>query len=352
LGYTLSGQVTRAGQAVPEVMVTAVRRTGGGDLPGIGRTDASGHYQIEGLKEGAYVIAANAGGGSRTQELDISSDATLDLMIPVARLAGTVVDATTKQPIPDAQVTAESQRPQTPGTTIVVAPGPGGGGAGAITDSTGRFALENLEAKDYTLSARKPGFETERRPVAAAENGSDDLVIPLKRGEGIGLLVQDGILRVPLRGVSARAMDAQGASAFMGSVPLDSEGRGEIPALKPGRYTIVIDASGYAPVTLENLQAPVPQVAILMTPGGTVEIRAGQTTLAAGAASFSVLTASGKPYAYSINAPFGRLDLTPQTPVRRLENFSPGSYTLSVKGAGSGKPFTVAEGRVTVVELP
>ena len=31
---------------------------------------------------------------------------------------------------------------------------------------------------------------------------------------------------------------------FTGSIPLDSEGRGDIPSLKPGRYSLIADASG------------------------------------------------------------------------------------------------------------
>ena len=112
----------------------------------------------------------------------------------------------------------------------------------SASDSTGRFALEDLEPRGYTMTVRKSGFELDQRGVQVSETGSEDLVIELRRGEGIGVQVRDGLFGVPVRGVMARALDAQGVSLFNGSVSLDSEGRGEIPSLRPGRYTLTLDA--------------------------------------------------------------------------------------------------------------
>jgi hypothetical protein len=300
------------------------------------RTDASGAYRMEGLKEGDYNIVSS---GARAQQLHISGDATLDIVVPVARLAGIVVDAASKQPLADAMVEADSGEAQPGGPRML---------SGSATDSNGRFAIEDLEPRAYTLTARRAGFQYEKRQFTAAEAGSDELVIELQRGEGIGLVARDGIFGVPLRGLSARVTDASGTAVFMGNVALDSEGRGEIPSVKPGQYTAMLDASGYAPISVP-VSVPSSPVAVAMTPGGNVEIHAGPASLAKGAVTLQFADSAGRPYAYTIFGPPGRLVLA--TPVRLIENFAPGQYVLSYP---SGKPqsFTVAEGQLTVIELP
>src|SRR4029077_8851964 len=94
---------------------------------------------------------------------------------------------------------------------------------GSSTDSNGRFGIEDLEASAYTLSSSRPGFQIDKRQVTASDQGSDDLVVELPRGEGIGIAARDGILGIPLRGLSARVADASGALVTMSNVALDSE---------------------------------------------------------------------------------------------------------------------------------
>jgi protocatechuate 3,4-dioxygenase beta subunit len=351
VGFTLSGRVTRGSEPVPDAMVNAVQR--GLGRTSAARTDAAGFYQLEGLPEGVYNVNVQ-GGGARAQEVTVSGDATLDLVIPVARIAGIVVDATTKQPLADAVVQAEA--PGASGTSVSVVIGPGGGGMmmgrGATTDSTGRFVLEDLEPQTYSLTVRKAGFEFEKRDVIAAEQGADSLVLELRRGEGIGIVVQDGVFGVPLRSVTARVFDAQGSSVFGGPIALDSEGRGEIPSLKAGTYNVLIGSGGYAPAMLERVIAPMPQLPVALTPGGTVEIRAGGATLpSGGTVGVTFLDAQNKPYPLTVFSTSGKLTL--RSPQQRVENFRPGSYTLAVDGAsGTRRTFAVTEGGVTVVELP
>jgi hypothetical protein len=333
VGFSLSGTVTRGGQPVPDAFVAANLR-GGGGMSASSRTDASGGYHLEGLKEGDYNVMTS--GGGRPQELHISGDATLDIVVPVARLAGVVVEAASKQPLAEAIVDAADESPaQTGGPRVM---------RGSATDSNGRFAIEDLEPKAYTLTARRAGFQYEKRQFTAAEAGSDELVIELQRGEGIGVQARDGIFGVPLRGLQARVLDASHTPVFTGNVELDSEGRGEIPSIKPGQYTAMLDASGYAPITVQ-VSVPAPLVSVAMTPGGNIEVHAGPAALAARSAQ--LLDGNSMPYAFAIFAQPGRIDLN--APVRRVENVAPGRYTLSYAGA-KPQSFTVAEGQTTVIE--
>jgi large repetitive protein len=332
-GFSLSGTVTRNGQAVEGANVSA--SLGGGGPFTSARTNASGAYRLEGLTAGTYNVSVSQGGAPRLQSITIEGDATLDLVIPFARLAGVVLDGATHQPLADVVVQA---------TTSAAARGP----RTASTDSNGRFSLEDLEASAYTLVARKAGYQLVSREVTATEGGGEELLLELARGAGIALEVRDASFGVPLRAVQARATDGAGATVFAGGVTLDSDGRGEIPSLPPGAYRVAVYASGYAPAILA-VTAPAPAVLLPLTVGGGIEIHAGAATLAGGSARAQILTTGGQPYSFAFFSPEGRLTLT--APIRRLENLAPGAYVLQVEGA-EPRPFEVRADTLTTVALP
>jgi hypothetical protein len=144
-------------------------------------------------------------------------------------------------------------------------------------------------------------------------------------------------------------LDAAGLAVFSGDVPLDSEGRGEVPSLKPGVYQLRADAGGYAPAMFPGVPAPASGLVISLTPGGTLEIQAGPETLARPDAAVRLLLPGGQPYLFSVFTQDGLIRL-PQ-PVRRLENVTPGSYTLEVVG-GPSRPVEIREGALSNVALP
>jgi len=83
-------------------------------------------------------------------------------------------------------------------------------------------------------------YQTETRDVTAAEEAQ--VRVELRRGEGIGIVARDGIFGTPLRGLIARVVDGAGTAVFNGGLSLDSEGRGEIPSLRPGQYELRVGA--------------------------------------------------------------------------------------------------------------
>lgn len=346
-GFTLSGRVARAGQPLPNAVVTA-NLQGGGGRQAASRTDESGAYRLEGLQVGTYNVNANsdvfAGGSTTRKTVTLNGDQTLDLAFPTARISGLVTDGGSKQPLADATVEL-------------------GGAAGAgpfqrmsTTDSNGLFTFTDIAAQAYTLNVRKPDYQYDKRNVSAADDGSsENLAIELTRGEGIGIQVKDGLYGVPLRGVLARVFDGAKTSVFTGTLSLDTNGVGEISSLKPGRYSLIVDASGYAPAVLDGISVPSQTVPITLTPGGSIDISAGPKTLATGTARATLKTASGVPYPYTVFNLDGRVavsaDGSGQKGFRRIENVAPGGYTLAVDG-GASKVFTVMEGGLTPVELP
>lgn len=332
---TLSGRVTRGGQPVPDVRVLAREKRGG--LGASGRTDESGAYRVEGIVAGDYTVSAQASfGRGVTKEVRIDGEATLDFELPTASLYGVVVDAATKQPLADARVLAKPEGGAT------------GRAGSATTDTSGRFFVEDLEPGAHALTLRRTGYQEAGEPAEATETGGDAGTIEMTRGEGLALRVRDGIYQIPLRSASVRVTDGAGATVTATWLGLDGEGNGEIASLRPGRYTLVVGSDGYATRVIDGVVVPGAPLPVALTPGGSVEVRAGEASRAKGTATLR--DAAGRPYPYRTWGNAGELSLSPAG-TQLLPNIAPGSYTLAVEGAAS-KTFTVAEGGRTVVELP
>ncbi len=303
------------------------------------RTDESGSYRIEGIVPGDYTVNAQAavgGGRAISKEIRIDGQASLDVELPMARLFGIVVEGSTKQPLADARVTANLE-------------GSASGRPGfATSDSNGRFFVDDVEPGAYTLTLRRSGYQEASDKASATDDGGDAGTIEMTRGEGLELRVRDGIYQIPLRSANVRVKDGTGATVTSTWLSLDGDGKGEIASLRPGRYTLVLGSNGYATQVLEGVVVPGTPLPVVLTPGGSIEIRPGEASRAKGSATLR--NALGLPHPYRSWGNEGRVNL-PAAGSEVVENLAPGSYTLAVEGVAP-KGFTVTEGGRTVVELP
>jgi len=214
------------------------------------------------------------------------------------------------------------------------------------TDVNGRFSIDGLAAGPYTLTARRAGFGFETESIKVEDGATEDLLIELTRAEGVGLRVRDGLFGIALRGVSVSALDGANVTVFSGSIPLDSDGRGEIPGLKPGVYTLVVGSTSYAPLTLPGITAPAAMIDVALTPGGRLEIQVGPETLATTPRA-SLSTTSGVPYRSAFG---GDGSFRLNAPLRNRDHVAPGSYILTVDGVPT-ENVQITEGATTVVQL-
>jgi protocatechuate 3,4-dioxygenase beta subunit len=333
-GDTLSGTITRGGE--PESGVTVTVAPAGQGPTGAARTDATGSYTVSGLRDGDYtVMASPSRGAARRQSVTISGDQTLDFSLPLSAIGGVVVEAGSGLPLAGADVSVDSGD---------VGPR---GGSRSTTDSNGRFDIEGLDPQSYVLTARLASYAFDKRTVDASADASTALTIELRRGEGLGVRALDGVFGVPLHGLFAEARDNASSVVFTGRVSLDSDGRGEVPSLRPGVYAVRLGAPGYAPLKL-GVTIPSPTLELAFTPGGTVEIRVGPGTLSRSPQA-RLLDSAGMPFPVGPFSTDGWFALS--TPDRRIEHVTPGGYTFVVAD-GTSKQVTVTEGGTAVVELP
>ena len=335
VGCRVEGFVSRGGQPVADAFVNAIPESGGG-RSGSARTDEMGSFVVEDLQEGGYTFLVSVqNGASVRKSVTLSGDMTVDIEVPPARIAGFVVEVGTGQPLGDVAVRIEE----------------GGGGfrfANVVSsDSSGRFAFEDIEPRAYRLTFQKPAYETETREVTADEDA--EIRVEMKRGEGLGLVALDGVFGTPLRGLMVRVVDASGVAVFSGTVPLDSEGRGEVPSVRPGSYELRVQSSGYAPVVRAGVMVPSSALAFALTPGGTLELQVGPQTLALPQPQGRLHRPDGRVYLASIFSTDGVIRLG--GPVRRLEHVAPGRYVLAVDG-GARRDVEIREGASSVVTLP
>ncbi len=337
-GLAISGTVTRRGAPVSGARVSAYMS--GTGRQGSGRTDDNGVFRITGLEPGRVNVTAFAEtfSSQASQVVELKTDMSVDLVIPTARLGGTVLDSASGLPL---ESTVELQR------TVPTSGGPGGQmRMSASTDSSGRFGFDDLEPVDYRITARRSGYESVTQTVKPSESG-EDLRLELKRGSGLSVEAKDAQMGFGLRGLFVRVQEGT-QDAFSGSVTLDSEGKGEIPGIPPGTYTVTAQASGYAPVRVPNVMAPSMLLRLAFTPGGAVEFRTTEEFLKDGPKSGQLLSLSGAPLGLGLGGP-NSFRLARLTQV--MENLTPGRYRLSLDG-GIEKTFDVTEGGVAIVTIP
>jgi len=326
----LSGRVTRGEKPLSDTNVSATpdppNPTAGYSA---GHTDEDGRYAIEGLADGNYQVQVS---GYR-RNFVVSGDTNGDIALPSVSISGVVTEAGSNDAIEGASVQAESGQET---STFRM--------KRAVTDSHGFYSLDDVDSGNYQLTARKEGYQLKTQPVSVGSS-SVERNVSLERGSGLSIRAVDGLTAIPLRSISALAYSGTGSVAFSGSVSLDSEGKGEISSLAPGRYALYLFSGGYAPRSFPSLQVPSPTLAVAMTPGGRVEVRT--ETLITG----RIVDGGGVTYLLEFWRIDGRVSAGP--PATVWDNIAPGSYALITSGPSGGKsyPFTVSEGRTTTVEV-
>jgi protocatechuate 3,4-dioxygenase beta subunit len=327
----LSGRVMRGERPVAGVWVFTTPDPPVPSSPrSSAQTDEAGKYILDGLTDGPHQVSVAGQGISYQKTLAISGDTTADIAIPASLIAGTVTDEATGDAIEGALVRAETGRESSSFSVKT-----------ALTDPAGRFEIAGADSGAYQVTASKSGYRMRTRSVnLGTETADADFV--LTRGAGVLIRASDGTTGLPLREIYGIAFAASGLVAFQGSVNLDTSGRGEIPSLTPGRYALYLFATGLAPRSLPSLDAPSPEVAVAMTPGGRVDVRCDATV------SGRLTDAANNTYLLAPGRIDGRLFCGP--PAVAWENVAPGTYTLTL-ATGKTYALTVAEGQTTRLDL-
>jgi protocatechuate 3,4-dioxygenase beta subunit len=233
-GLAIGGVVhDQAGSAVPGARLVAIAngQFEGGETrirPAAERSDEQGHFRIEGLPPGRYLVWVEAPGFSHfDREITVSADAPLDVEVARAPLVTGVVVGSDGQPVPGAIVAAATRM----GTNR-------SDSDRAVTDASGRYRLSGLRPGRFDLVARSSQEVTQRRGVALGAGQTLELPLALSPGARVSGQVRDGAGR-PVARIAVQGDCRAHPVYYHIETRADAEGRFEMGPFLPGRASII-----------------------------------------------------------------------------------------------------------------
>jgi protocatechuate 3,4-dioxygenase beta subunit len=369
VGCRVHGTVLDGGAPVPGTTLF-VLGSGGGPFRLTTKaavTDEVGAYEIRGLPAGTYTFRVGDFGaenqGARF-EIDVpeAAEATVDLVLPRARISGRVVEEETGKPVRGVEVSLANLDRSDGLLSGFLGEAMRERQAAARSDAEGSFRFDRVTPGRYRLTARVNSFRSSEE-VALAPAALDEVAVGdgedltgvelrMKAGASLRGKVTDASGRpVPL--ASATLVPEGGEVRLFPDAVTDREGAFRASGLAPGRYRVVLEAEGFARLEAEG---------ILVEVGGNAE---GAYTLRRGArllvravdssgrsvreARIEVLDAAGKSVrerpgpGRMLRAIFGGEDGSGTAEVGSL---APGRYRVRATGKG-GK---AAEAAVDLAE--
>jgi hypothetical protein len=357
-GSVVEGTVTRGGEPLDGANVVFIHATSRASQTV--RTDQAGSYVASDVEDGQYDVTVMhfRSGTTHTTSVKVAGDKRFDIELPLARISGTVTDATTGKPLDAVQINirkldgeATSQRM---GMLLQ---------RGASTDATGAYALEGLDTGTYALTASHPGYGYETQQASIVPGvASPDISFVLGPTEGLSFVAIDGASGMPLRSINGLVLvggadplspGGSGSPILSGRWSADAEGIFHLDSLQPGTYRMVLGGEGLATKTFHDIEVPASNATFALERGGGLEVRAaslepGQTAMAA------LVDQTGRALHFSTFFPDPAFRLRGGEPTI-LADLPPGAWRLRVAGPDGTideTPATIAPGQVLRITLP
>lgn len=234
---------------------------------GATRADEVGHFTLENLDPGRLQIKVIAAGYLQwAQEVDLLAGEPVEAL-EITLHAGAVVEGTVSDdqglPVEGAQVQVENN-----------------GAAGAfgqmglptaVSDDQGQFRLTGVTPGTRAVVARHPAYVAARRQIEVGPR-LDVLELQLRRGMEVSGRVVDGD-GSPVAGAEVSLLATDGALASAPAVS-STEGAFRFNGIAPGTYRLLGEKTGFgtaqAPLELQGGNAPVPEVQLVLSPGGAI----------------------------------------------------------------------------------
>jgi uncharacterized GH25 family protein len=340
-GFALTGRVLRNGQPLAGEIVS-LDAVAGSDR--WGETDHDGRFRFEGLAEGSYDLAVMSRGGTRHHEkVELTEDRDLLIDLQTASISGQVTDA--------------ADHGALSGAAVLLLPREGGGEAGRFfpvetsTDSRGAFRLLDVAEGNWKLRVSQEGYAPSEQDLQVADAPVDGLEIALQATEGLTLEVVLPNGRPPTE-VRSAILDAAGRVVSTGSHTVRENGRVRISSVAPGAWELVLDADGWASVSLPVTAPGDAGRVVLATPGGVrVEVPALAGGRIAGTVRFT--DAAGRPFR-AVWGGEAQSDFPLQEGEREFQRLPVGAWTVTVTAADGRTwtaPAAVTAGGKVVVRL-
>lgn len=358
-GGSISGRVTEADGLTPvsniEVRAGEAKYAWVETLWFTAISDADGHYRVQNLPLGEYVVFVSAEGYANEFYHDVNylslftavkveppAETTgIDMPIdPEGRLSGWVLDDETSDPIEGAVVHLLPQGPGTAPTWGLV----------IESDPTGAFTVSKLPPAQFLISARADGYADEifdhqpgwsRADLVTVPYGGHvtEVAVRMRRGGLLsGHLYDEALVPLPGFMVTIRLPDDDLAGAMPAGTGLDGNFSIRMP---PGTYIVMADfVPGYVQEYYDNVYRYEDANRLQVTVDS--EITGIDFTLQqAGSISGAVYRSDGvtevpdaQVYAFPLDVPVGDGAITDPSGHYRIEGLPSGHYRIEVNVPG------------------
>lgn len=227
-GYRITGRLTLRGRPKGDVEVAARSTAGSLATTSWGRTNGQGHYEIQGVEVGSYVLAAYG----QEFQVEVSGDTVYDIELAAHSVSGTVRSA---YPLGDVTVRAKSLASDDIYRTQL--------------DAGGRYRFPSMVRGEYQIDVRTPFFYHTSR-VVRVDGILQDVDFDLQLADASEVQAFDVSSGARLSNV-AIAVTVRGGQLgpFAFDVLLDSQGTVELPGTLAGG-NLTLSSPGYQPAVV------------------------------------------------------------------------------------------------------
>lgn len=331
---TVKGRLTLNGAPVIAGNVTFTLSHGESAFSG--RSDENGLYEVGGLDPGEYTVTAQSSRASYSTKYIVRGPSQFDIDMTGATLRGSVVDASTHEPIAAAAISLWAVDGAEPATSA---------SQEMKSDTAGKFAASSIAEGRYRVLVQKEGFGQVTRDVTLVKGNAAELLLSMSPAEGIRAHVVDGRDGRNLEAIVV-VRDRQ-KRVVADRANTQDDGSVSIP-LAPGDYLLSVSSHGYGTVTMP-VTAPARDLRIAVTPGGTLVIRSPREL----SATLRLVLPNGDEYVRCWCN--GIAEIVVKGTETKIENITPGSYTAVLVdefGATSKSyPVVISEGQTAVLEV-
>jgi inhibitor of cysteine peptidase len=305
-------------------------------------TDHEGGFEIENLAAGSYSLSAGADGyETETRQIALEAGQKLNLTLRLTPTHPTPTPPTTGSVA--GTVTGEGGAPLA-GATVSI------GAASAVTDATGKYALDEIQTGSVVAIARAEGYVTSVKTVAVSADATamaDFALIPLpnpvpNKGSVHGAVVSE-----------TDASPIVGATVQLGDQTAQTGQSGEflIENLDPGRAKITVSATGYKDKTVSVVVFPglTSHMTVTLKPASTLPPPAATDAL-----SGTVVAADGTPIAGAVVKSGDRITVTNAQGQFALSGIAAGSAKVEIAKPGyqnSEFEIAITENETTVLNV-
>jgi hypothetical protein len=253
------------------------------------RTDFAGAFRVENLEPGTYrlEVFVPQSGLRHREDLSLEGNRELEVELRSYRVAGTVLDGSSGDPIAGVVMRIEPLEPSAEDRMFRF-------GDGVDTDDAGRFAVATASDGSWRLTAQKVGYAKGELTVQVAGQPVEGLELRLQPTQGLTLRVGRTAGSPPSQVVVA-VVDGAGRAVTNGTYSTGEDGTVRLSTVPAGSWELLVRSYDSGTVRLAAT-SPGPPLSVLLAPQATLEIVAPELEGSPALVAVTLTGPDGRPF--------------------------------------------------------